>query len=112
MAKLYDKITLRFQRFIEAQKIFFVPTAPENSGINLSPKGIDSLRIVDKNTILWLNVPGSGHETATHLLKNNRITMMFYSFERVQTSFGMSIPFFDYKGERDELNNWATEQGK
>lgn len=156
MAKLYDKITPRLQRFIEAQKIFFVATAPEDGRINLSPKGMDSLRIVDKNTILWLNVTGSGNETAAHLLKNNRITMMFCSFEKVpsilrlygkgkeikpkdaqwkdvvslfpetpgtrqifeidiesaQTSCGMSIPFFDYKGERDELNNWATEQGK
>lgn len=156
MAKFYDKITPRLQRFIEAQKIFFVATAPEDGRINLSPKGMDSLRIVDKNTILWLNVTGSGNETAAHLLKNNRITMMFCSFEKVpsilrlygkgkeikpnntqwkdiislfpetpgtrqifkinienaQTSCGMSIPFFDYKGERDELNNWAAEQGK
>jgi hypothetical protein len=89
MAKLYDKITLRLQRFIEAQKILFVATAPEDGRINLSPKGMDSLRIVDKNTILWLSVTGSA-----------------------QTSCGTSILFFDYKGERDELNNWATEQGK
>lgn len=156
MAKFYTKISSRIQKFIEAQKMFFVATAPNNGRINLSPKGMDSFRVLDENRVAWLNVTGSGNETAAHLLENKRITMMFCSFEgapnilrlygsgkeikdrdknwnallehfpktpgtrqifditikSAQTSCGMSVPYFDYKGERDELNNWASKQGK
>ena len=68
MAKFYDKLTSRLQNFIKEQKIFFVATAPEEGRINLSPKGMDSLRVVDENRVLWLNVTGSGNETAAHLI--------------------------------------------
>jgi hypothetical protein len=156
MAKFYDKLTPRLQKFIELQKIFFVATAPEEGRINLSPKGMDSLRVIDENRVLWLNVTGSGNETAAHLLYNPRITLMMCSFEgapnilriygkgkaihpndvewskyidlfpetpgsrqifdisveSAQTSCGMSIPYFDYKGERKELNEWAKDKGE
>lgn len=49
--------------------------------VNLSPKGMDSLRILSPNRVMWLNVTGSGNETATHLLQNDRITVMFCAFE-------------------------------
>ena len=68
MAKFYDKLTARLQKFIEHQKIFFVATAPEEGRINLSPKGMDSLRVVDENRVLWLNVTGSGNETAALMI--------------------------------------------
>ncbi|MDP5106545.1 MAG: pyridoxamine 5'-phosphate oxidase family protein, partial [Polaribacter sp.] len=150
------KITSKLQKFIEAQKIFFVATAPNSGRINLSPKGMDSFRVINENKVLWLNVTGSGNETAAHLSENKRITIMFCSFEKApnilrlygkgkeikpkdptwnevislfpetpgtrqifeitiesaQTSCGMSIPFFEFKGERNDLNHWATEQGK
>ncbi|SHM92847.1 pyridoxamine 5'-phosphate oxidase family protein [Polaribacter sp. KT 15] len=156
MSKFYTKLTSRLQKFIEVQKIFFVATAPTSGRINLSPKGMDSFRVVSENRVLWLNVTGSGNETAAHLLENNRITIMFCAFEgapnilrlygkgkeikegdaswnnlinlfpetpgtrqifditveSAQTSCGMSIPFFEYKSERNELNDWAAEQGK
>ena len=156
MSKFYTKITSRLQKFIEAQKIFFVATAPNSGRINVSPKGMDSFRVIDKNHVLWLSVTGSGNETAAHLAENERITIMFCSFEKApnilrlygkgkeikpkdenwnelislfpetpgtrqifkisiesaQTSCGMSIPFFEFKGERNDLNDWATMQGK
>ncbi|WP_158839807.1 pyridoxamine 5'-phosphate oxidase family protein [Polaribacter sp. L3A8] len=156
MSKFYTKLTTRLQKFIEAQKIFFVATAPISGRINLSPKGMDSFRVVSENRVLWLNVTGSGNETAAHLLENDRITIMFCAFEgapnilrlygkgkeikegdttwnelitlfpetpgtrqifditiaSAQTSCGMSIPFMEYKGERNQLNDWATAQGK
>jgi hypothetical protein len=156
MSKFYTKITAKLQDFMEAQKIFFVATAPTNGRINLSPKGMDSFRILEENRVIWLNVTGSGNETAAHLNENERITIMFCSFEKVptilrlygkgkeikegndswnelisffpetpgtrqifditidsaQTSCGMSIPFFEFKGERNDLNDWATKQGK
>ena len=83
MSKFTTKITTRVQKFIEAQKMFFVATAPTSGRINLSPKGMDSFRVINENKVLWLNVTGSGNETAAHLAENERITIMFCSFEKV-----------------------------
>lgn len=154
--KLYDHINKRIQKFIANQKIFFVATAADQGRINLSPKGMDSFRVIDEHKVHWLNLTGSGNETAAHLNVDGRITIMFCSFEgapmilrlygkgrvinpnddnwseaisnfpvlagtrqiididieSVQTSCGMSIPFFDFKGERLELDEWAKGKGE
>ena len=81
MAKLYQHISPKIQQFIQDQKIFFVATATADSRINLSPKGMDSLRILDPNRVAWLNVTGSGNETAAHVQENPRMTLMFTAFE-------------------------------
>lgn len=81
MAKQFTKLSTPHQHFIKAQKIFFVSTAACDGRVNLSPKGLDSFRIIDANRIIWLNLTGSGNETAAHLLKNDRMTIMFCSFE-------------------------------
>ncbi len=81
MAKFYDSISQKHQEFIQAQKMFFVATAAEDGRINLSPKGLDSLRVLDNNRVVWLNLTGSGNETAAHLKLVNRMTIMFCSFE-------------------------------
>lgn len=81
MGKQLESITTELQEFIENQKIFFVGTAASKGRVNISPKGTDSLRILDKNKIVWLNLTGSGNETAAHLLQNNRMTIMFCAFE-------------------------------
>ncbi|MXY26754.1 pyridoxamine 5'-phosphate oxidase family protein, partial [Candidatus Poribacteria bacterium] len=81
MAKLYTEIPQKLQQFIENQKIFFVATATADSRINLSPKGMDSLRVVGPNRVIWLNVTGSGNETAAHVQENPRMTIMFTAFE-------------------------------
>ncbi|MCZ4281101.1 pyridoxamine 5'-phosphate oxidase family protein [Kiloniella laminariae] len=67
--------------FIEQQPLFFVATAGHKGRVNLSPKGVDSLRIIDEKTIMWLNLSGSGNETAAHLRELNRMTLMFCAFE-------------------------------
>jgi hypothetical protein len=67
--------------FIEKQKIFFVATAMRDGSINLSPKGMDTFRIIDAKKVLWLNLTGSGNETATHLQYDKRMTVMFCAFE-------------------------------
>lgn len=81
MAKFFDEITDKLADFILAQKIFFVATAAADGRINLSPKGYDALRIIDANRIVWMNLSGSGNETAAHLRAVNRMTLMFCSFE-------------------------------
>ena len=81
MAKQLDNINTSLQEFIEKQKVFFVGTAATEGRINVSPKGTDSFRVIDKNKIVWMNLTGSGNETAAHLLLNERMTIMFCAFE-------------------------------
>lgn len=81
MGKRYSEITLEMQAFIARQKVFFVATAEAQGRINLSPKGLDGLRVVDSNTVVWLNLTGSGNETAAHLRASPRMTLMFCAFE-------------------------------
>ena len=83
MAKLFDCITDDLQRFIAAQQIFFVATAPlhPTGHVNLSPKGLDSLRILSPQRVAYLDFTGSGNETSAHLQENGRITLMFCAFE-------------------------------
>ncbi|MEL7499096.1 MAG: pyridoxamine 5'-phosphate oxidase family protein [Planctomycetota bacterium] len=80
MAKFFDEINDKLAEFIRSQKVFFVATADESGRINLSPKGYDALSILDSNRIIWMNLSGSGNETAAHLRVANRITLMFCSF--------------------------------
>jgi len=82
MAEQFGSISQKHRDFIEQQHIYFVATAAESGRVNLSPKGTDSLRILDANRVSWLNLTGSGNETAAHLLRENRITLMFCSFDR------------------------------
>lgn len=82
MAKQFDSLGDDHRGFIEASHIFFVATAAEAGRVNLSPKGMDSLRILGANRIAWLNYTGSGNETAGHLLAVNRMTLMWAGFEK------------------------------
>lgn len=81
MGKQYDAIPEQLKDFIQKQKIFFVATAGKEGRVNLSPKGMDSLRIIDEHTVRWLNVTGSGNETTAHVLENQLMTIMFCAFE-------------------------------
>lgn len=156
MGQLFGGLSPRHMAFIEAQKIFFVGTAAGEGTVNVSPKGGDSLRVLDANTLSWLNLTGSGNESAAHVLHNPRMTVMFCAFEgaplilraygrarvlhrgdgdwaaalarfppsvaarqiflldieRVQASCGMSVPLFDYQGDREDLANWSARQGQ
>jgi hypothetical protein len=80
MGKRSKNITEELQKFIEKQHLFFVGTAAPTGTVNVSPKGLDSLRVIDEHTIVWRNLTGSGNETAAHLLQSNRMTIMFCDF--------------------------------
>ncbi|ODN67022.1 pyridoxamine 5'-phosphate oxidase family protein [Methylophaga muralis] len=156
MAQQFDSLSDRLIEFILQQHLFFVATATADSRVNVSPKGMDSLRVLNSNRVIWLNVTGSGNETAAHIEKNPRMTLMFCAFEGkplilrlygqaravhhkdpewqslyglfdalpgarqifildidlVQTSCGMAVPYLDYVGERELLNNWAERKGE
>ena len=81
MAKRLSQLSPQLQKFIEAQPIFFVGTAAPEGMVNISPKGMDSLRVLKPNRVAWLNVTGSGNETVAHLLQSPRMTLMFCAFQ-------------------------------
>jgi hypothetical protein len=83
MGKIYEELDERTRAFIEAQHVFFVATAPAalDGRINLSPKGLDALRVLGPREIAYLDLVGSGAETIAHARENGRITLMFCAFE-------------------------------
>ncbi|MEM7047956.1 MAG: pyridoxamine 5'-phosphate oxidase family protein [Pseudomonadota bacterium] len=81
MGKSFSEISADHRAFIHAQKMFFVATADTKGRINISPKGLDALRVMDAGRVVWLNLTGSGNETGAHVLYNPRMTLMFCAFE-------------------------------
>lgn len=152
----YTELDQKAKDFIAKQKMFFTATAPQEGRLNLSPKGMDSFRILDEKHVAFLNWTGSGNETAAHLKENGRIIIMFCSFEgdpliirlygqgrsihsrdpeweefyplfeetsgarqiilleieTVQNSCGYSVPYYEYKGDREILKEWSQKKGK
>lgn len=155
MGMQFSELSSKHIEFIGEQKIYFVGTAADTGSVNLSPKGGDSLRVINPTKIAWLNLTGSGNESASHILKNTRMTLMFCAFEGsplilrtygkakmlhnkdpewkvysklfpesvaarqifildinvVQASCGMSVPYFKFDGNRDDLAKWSERQG-
>ncbi len=75
------RLTTPLRAFIERQHLFFVATAPAEGRVNLSPKGLETLRVMARDRIVWLSLTGSGNETAAHVAENGRMTLMFCAFE-------------------------------
>ena len=155
MSQQFNQLSETHIQFITEQKIFFVGTAAANSRVNISPKGMDSLRVLSNTNIAWLNLTGSGNETSAHVQQDPRMTIMFcaidgpplilrlygtakvvhkadlewnelfslfkplpgarqifnVTIDLVQTSCGMSVPYFSYIGERELLSDWAVKKG-
>jgi predicted pyridoxine 5'-phosphate oxidase superfamily flavin-nucleotide-binding protein len=155
MGRLLERIDESAREFIAAQHMFFVGTAPTevDGHVNISPKGhADTFAVLDDTTVAYLDLTGSGAETAAHVRDNGRITVMFCAFEggpnilrlfgtgrlvplgtpeydalrvhfparagaravmvvdvtRVSTSCGFAVPHYDYTGDRDLLEAWAS----
>ena len=83
MGTALESLSPELRAFIETQHVFFVATAPlgRDGHVNLSPKGMDTLRVLSPNRVAYLDLTGSGNETAAHLLENGRVTVMFCAFE-------------------------------
>lgn len=157
MGKFNDFIADHHREFIEAQHLFFVSTAPLSAQghINLSPKGLDTFRVLSPTRVAYLDIVGSGNETSAHILENGRITFMFCAFggppnilrlygkgktvlptdnewdelsshftllpstrqiivadiNKVQTSCGFGVPYYEYTAERDHAHKWAEKKG-
>ncbi len=107
MGKRFTEINEKQANFIKEQNIFFVGTAASDGRVNISPKGMDSFRVVDSNKIVWLNLTGSGNETAAHLIKNDRMTIMFCAFEGkslILRLYGNAEIFHPRDASFEELN--------
>ena len=105
MGKRYSELQPDQAAFIAEQHLFFVATAPADGRVNLSPKGMDSLRVLSPTRVLWLNLTGSGNETAPHLADSPRITLMWCSFTTrplILRAYGTARAV--HKGDPD----WAT----
>lgn len=81
MGQRFNELSKKHIQFITEQRIFFVGTATADSRVNVSPKGMDSLRVLGNNRVAWLNVTGSGNETSAHIQQDPRMTVMFCAFD-------------------------------
>src|SRR3712207_227524 len=84
MAQAFEKIPDEFARWLQTQPVFFVATAPPDpdARINVSPRGLDTFRVLGPNRVAWLDLTGSGVETIAHLKADGRITLMFCEIGR------------------------------
>jgi Pyridoxamine 5'-phosphate oxidase len=108
MGRVLDRIDESTANWIARQHLFFVATAPAEGGrVNLSPKGLDSFRVLDATEIAYLDLTGSGAETIAHVRDNGRITFMFCAFNgppRIVRLYGKGSVHLPDSGGFDELN--------
>ncbi|NQV68664.1 MAG: pyridoxamine 5'-phosphate oxidase family protein [Pseudohongiella sp.] len=107
MARRYEQLSTEHIAFIDEQKLFFVGTAANDGTINVSPKGYDSLRVLSPNRIVWLNITGSGNETAAHLAQNTRMTLMFCAFDgnpKILRLYGKAVAVHPRDSQWDEFS--------
>ena len=83
MGKKYEGIEGAVRQFTEAQQMFFVASAPVDAigHVNVSPKGLDTFRVLGPKTVAYLDLTGSGIETVAHVKENGRIVLMFCAFQ-------------------------------
>jgi len=158
LGKVYDEINEAVRQFIAAQKMYFVASAPlgADGHVNLSPKGLDTFRVLSPTRVGYADYTGSGVETIAHLRENGRMTIMFCAFEgrpnilrlygrgraiepsdaefaglvdqfrpaaplraivvmdvtRIMDSCGFGVPLYEFKGERDQLTEWAIKKNE
>ena len=80
MGQKFSELSETHLAFIHEQQLFFVATADVDGRVNVSPKGLDTFRVINNRQIMWLNLTGSGNETAAHVQNNSRMTIMFNAF--------------------------------
>jgi hypothetical protein len=106
VAERFEKLDKKLKAFIRRQHMYFIGTAGAEGYVNVSPKGMDSFRILDDTTVAWLNLTGSGNETAAHVLENSRMTVMFCSFDKqplIMRLYGQAVVVHPRDARWDEL---------
>lgn len=107
MAKQFPSLESPHIALIEESPIFFVATAAATGHVNVSPKGMDSLRVLSPNRLIWRNLTGSGNETAGHLALINRMTLMWCAFSgrpMILRVFGQARAITPIDADWDLLN--------
>ncbi len=110
MGDVHGSITPRFAAFIARQPVFFVASAPLSADghVNVSPKGLDTLRVLAPDRVVYLDLTGSGNETSAHIAENGRITIMFCAFDgapQILRLFGTGRTVLPGDAEWDELRS-------
>ena len=113
MGNFHKSIRDSDRDFIEKQQMFFVATAPleADTHINLSPKGMDSFRVLSPTRVAYMDIVGSGNETSAHILQNGRITFMFCAFDgppNILRLYGKGYTVLPTDSEWTELANHFT----
>ncbi|MEQ8898353.1 MAG: pyridoxamine 5'-phosphate oxidase family protein [Roseovarius sp.] len=106
MGTQFDALSDAHIKLIGKQHLFFCATAAPTGLVNVSPKGMDSLRVLTPNRILWRNFTGSGNETAGHLAQSNRMTLMWCSFTRqpiILRAYGSAQTIHPHDADWDDL---------
>ena len=108
MADDYTEIDESLQAWMDRQHMFFVATAPVSGDglINVSPKGLDSLRVLEPKKLAYVDTGGSGIETVAHLKENGRIVLMMCAFEgppRIMRFYGTGTVLEPHEAGFDEL---------
>jgi hypothetical protein len=115
MSEFFDHIPADQADFIARQPVFFVATAAPDARINLSPKGMDTFRVLSPNRVAWLDYGGSGNETNAHLLADGRMTVMFCAFDRpalIYRLYGRAVAVLPQDPAWGELaGHFAIERG-
>ena len=112
MARFFPALEARHRAFIATQKIFFTASGTADSRLNLSPKGMDSLRVLSDTRVAYLDLTGSGNETAAHLRHDGRMTLMWCSFDAdplILRLYGRGRAVRRQDGEWDELRHRFPE---
>lgn len=109
MGRTYPEITPELTTWIESQPLFFVATAPlaADGSINCSPKGLDTLRVLSPQALIYLDLTGSGIETIAHLQENGRIVVMLCAFggnPKIVRIHGKGIVYFP---DTPEFSAWV-----
>ena len=105
MGKKRPELNSQLKEFITNQNIFFVGTAAHTGFVNVSPKGMSTFYILNDKEVIWLNLTGSGNESAAHVLKDPRMTIMFCSFEKnplILRLYGTAETFHDRDAQFSE----------
>tara|TARA_B110000208_G_scaffold169865_1_gene210949 strand:- start:217 stop:810 length:594 start_codon:yes stop_codon:yes gene_type:complete len=106
MAKQFKALNSDHRNFIQRQHIFFVSSATASSRVNISPREISALRIVDGHHVIYLDRTGSGNETAAHMLADGRLTIMFCAFSgtpQIMRLYGTATSVGWEKAEFEDL---------
>jgi len=112
MAVKFESINRSHREFIEKQKMFVIGSAGAEGFINVSPKGMDSFKIIDENTVVWMNHTGSGNETSAHVQENGRMTIMFNSFDKaplILKLYGQATVIHDADERWEEMRSHFVE---